>query len=261
MRKLGDYIMKMIPIGEVLKEQGYINEEQLQLALDAQKNDRSKRLGQHLIDLGFVTEEQTLQALSVKLGEPFVDMNSVNIDVEAVSRIPETLAKKYNILSTEIKGNTLGVVTSDPMNFYGFEDIRLVTGMDLTISLATTEAVKSAISYYYSEVRARNAADVANQQTNQFQMSDEEIFDSEADDTPVVKLLNSLLTNGFNSNVSDIHIEPFDNETLVRMRIDGMLIESMKLQKIFIMLWLFVQRFLRILIFLKKEFLRMDILL
>lgn len=223
--------MKMIPIGEVLKEQGYINEEQLQLALDAQKNDRSKRLGQHLIDLGFVTEEQTLQALSVKLGEPFVDMNNVNIDVEAVSRIPETLAKKYNILSTEIKGNTLGVVTSDPMNFYGFEDIRLVTGMDLAISLATTEAVKNAISYYYSEVRARNAADVANQQTNQFQMSDEEIFDSEADDTPVVKLLNSLLTNGFNSNVSDIHIEPFDNETLVRMRIDGMLIESMKLQK------------------------------
>ena len=55
--------MKMIPIGEVLKEQGYINEEQLQQALDAQKQDRSKRLGQHLIDLGFVSEEQTLQAL------------------------------------------------------------------------------------------------------------------------------------------------------------------------------------------------------
>lgn len=223
--------MKIIPIGEVLKEQGYINDDQLQQALDAQKSDRSKRLGQHLIDLGFVTEEQTLQALSVKLGEPFVYMNSVNVDIEAVSKIPESLANKYNIIATEIKGNNLSVVTSDPMNFYGFEDIRLVTGMDLSISLATSESVKSAITYYYSEVRARSAAEVANTETSLFQIADEEIFDSEADDTPVVKLLNSLLTNGFNSNVSDIHIEPFDKETIVRMRIDGMLIESMKLQK------------------------------
>ena len=221
----------MIPIGEVLKEQGYINEEQLQQALDAQKQDRSKRLGQHLIDLGFVSEEQTLQALSVKLGEPFVNLNNINIDTEAVGKIPEPLAMKYNILAYEINGNILNVITSDPMNFYGFEDIRLVTGMDLSIALTTAQSINDAISYYYSQVRAKTAAEVANTQTNQFQISDEEIFDSETDDTPVVKLLNSLLTNGFNTNVSDIHIEPFQNETVVRMRIDGMLIESMKLQR------------------------------
>lgn len=223
--------MKAIPIGEILKEQGYINDEQLNMALDAQKKDRSKRLGQHLIDLGFVTEEQTLQAMSVKLGEPFVNMNSIRIDVEAVGRIPEALAKKYNIIATEINGNVLSIVTSDPMNFYGFEDIRLVTGMDLNISLAVAQSVREAINYYYSEVSAKNAAQVANGLTNQFQLTDEEIFDSESDDTPVVKLLNSILSNGFSSNASDIHIEPFDNETIVRMRIDGMLIESVKLQK------------------------------
>ena len=223
--------MKTIPIGEVLKEQGYINEEQLQQALEAQKQDRSKRLGQHLIDLGFVTEEQTLQAMSAKLGEPFVDMNNVNVDMNAVSKIPAALANKYNILAVEMRNNTLVIVTSDPMNFYGFEDIRLVTGLDLTICLATEESIKNAISYYYSEVKARFAADIANQSTNIPLIDDEEIYNSEDDDTPVVKLLNSLLTKGFSSNVSDIHVEPFENETLVRMRIDGMLIESMKLQK------------------------------
>ena len=223
--------MKAIPIGEVLKEQGYINEEQLQQALDAKKKDRSKRLGQHLIDLGFVTEEQTLQALSVKLGEPYVHLNNINIDIEAVGKIPETLAKKYNILATEMNGNVLNVVTSDPMNFYGFEDIQLVTGMDLNISLALSDSLKEAIAYNYSHVNARNAAKVVNNTSNQFQMVDEEIFDSENDDTPVVKLLNSILLNGFSNNASDIHIEPFDKETIVRMRIDGMLIESMKLQK------------------------------
>ena len=222
--------MKVLPIGEVLKEQGYINDVQLGLALDAQKKDRSKRLGEHLIDLGFVTEEQTLQALSVKLNEPVVDLNNVNIDIEAVRRIPESLARKYNIIATDINGNVLNVVTNDPMNFYGFEDIRLVTGMDLFISLATKHSVEEAINYNYSEVRARSAAADVNV-SNQFQMNDEELFDSESDDTPVVKLLNSILLNGFSSNVSDIHIEPFDKETIVRMRIDGMLIESMHLQK------------------------------
>lgn len=222
--------MKAIPIGEVLKEQGYITEEQLQEALTAQKNDRSKRLGQHLIDLGFVTEEQTLQAMSVKLNEPFVNMNNVNVDVTAVGRIPLSLASKYNIIAVEIRNNSLVVVTSDPMNFYGFEDIRLVTGLDLTICLATSDSVKNAISYYYSEVNAKTAADRANLDSGMFQIT-EEIYDSESDDTPVVKLLNSLLAKGFSTNVSDIHIEPFENETLVRMRIDGMLIESMKLQK------------------------------
>jgi type IV pilus assembly protein PilB len=222
--------MKAIPIGEVLKEQGYINDEQLNMALDAQKKDRSKRLGQHLIDLGFVSEEQTLLALSVKLGEPFVNVNDVYIDVEAVSRIPETLARKYNIIATKMNGNVLNVITSDPMNFYGFEDIRLVTGMDLNISLATSQSIENAIDYNYSRVSATNAAQKANTATNQFQM-DEEIFDSENDDTPVVNLLNSILSNGFSSNVSDIHIEPFENETVVRMRIDGTIIDSMKLQK------------------------------
>lgn len=223
--------LKTIPIGEVLKEQGFINDEQLQQALAAQKKDRSKRLGQHLIDLGFVTEEQTLHAMSEKLGQPFINIDQVNVDIEAVSKIPEALAKKYKILGFGIKGNVLQVVTSDPMNFYGFEDIRLVTGMDINVSLGTTESVLNAIEYYYSEVSARKAADIANKDSNQFQMDDEELFNSENDDSPVVKLLNSILMNAFSSNVSDIHIEPFEKETIVRMRIDGMLIESMRLQK------------------------------
>ena len=184
-----------------------------------------------MIDLGFVTEEQTLHAMSEKLGQPFINIDQVNVDIEAVSKIPEALAKKYKILGFGMKGNVLQVVTSDPMNFYGFEDIRLVTGMDINVSLGTTESVLNAIEYYYSEVSARKAADIANKDSNQFQMDDEELFNSENDDSPVVKLLNSILMNAFSSNVSDIHIEPFEKETIVRMRIDGMLIESMRLQK------------------------------
>ena len=73
--------MKSLPIGEVLKEYGYINEEQLQIALDAQKKDRSKRLGEHLIDLGFVSEQQMLEALSDKLAEPLVSLDNIDFDI------------------------------------------------------------------------------------------------------------------------------------------------------------------------------------
>ncbi|WP_270526077.1 GspE/PulE family protein [Longibaculum muris] len=223
--------MKRVPIGEVLKEYGYITEEQLQEALDAQKKDKSKRLGQHLIDLGFVNEEQTLRALSAKLDYPMIDLSTAPIEIDAVAKIPQQLAEKYNVIAIKIEPNMLTVVTSDPMDFYALEDIRLVTGMNLSIGLAVHEAIESAIEYHYSEIKAKSAAEIANRDTTQFEAIDENMFDSESDDSPIVKLLNSLLSKGFSSNASDIHIEPFEKETLVRMRIDGMLIESMKLQK------------------------------
>ena len=76
--------MKSLPIGEVLKEYGYINEEQLQIALDAQKKDRSKRLGEHLIDLGFVSEQHMFEALSDKLDEPLVSLDNIDFDINSV---------------------------------------------------------------------------------------------------------------------------------------------------------------------------------
>lgn len=89
--------MKSLPIGEVLKEYGYINEEKLQIALDAQKKDRSKRLGEHLIDLGFVSEQQMLEALSDKLAEPLVSLDNIDFDINAVKRFLKQWHK--NIMS------------------------------------------------------------------------------------------------------------------------------------------------------------------
>lgn len=109
--------MKMIPIGEVLKEYGYISEEQLQVALDMQKSDRSKKLGEHLINMGAISELQMLTALSDKLNQPLVDLNQVEIDGKAVEKIPNALALKYNIIATNMDGNHLTVAINDPLNF------------------------------------------------------------------------------------------------------------------------------------------------
>lgn len=223
--------MKNIPIGEVLKEYGYINEDQLQTALAEQKKDRSRRLGQRLIDLGFITEKQMLKALSDKLNEPIVDLNTSHIEVDAVAKIPKALALKYDLIAITEQNGVLTVVTSDPLNFYGIEDVRLVTGLNLSIGLCEKAEILKAIDYYYAEIKAREAATAANQNVTSFEFNEEELFNSETDDTPIVKLFNSLLSRGYNQNASDIHIEAYEDKTMVRMRIDGMIVDYVQLAK------------------------------
>ena len=223
--------MKNIPIGEVLKEYGYISEAQLQEALIAQKQDRSKRLGQHLLDLGFVSEKQVLTALSDKLNEPLLDLSTARVNVDAVAKIPQNLAEKYKMVAIAEDNGRLQVVTSDPLNFYAIEDIRLVTGMNLYVCLAEKADIEKTIDYYYAEIKAKTAASAANENVNVFEFDESDLFDAEADETPVVKLLNSLLMRGYNANASDIHIEPFEDKTMVRMRIDGQIIDYVTLAK------------------------------
>ena len=154
-----DEIYEEYTIGEVLKEYGYINDEQLNVALEAQKSNRSKRLGQHLIDLGFVSEYQMLEALSDKLAEPLIELSEIKVDIDAVQKIPRAMADKYNIIAIDLTDQQLTIVTSDPLNFYGIEDVRLVTGMHLNVCLATKAEVSKAIDRYYNDVAALDIAD------------------------------------------------------------------------------------------------------
>ena len=113
--------MKNIPIGEVLKEYGYITEEQVKEALAYQKENRGKRLGAILIELNFVTEKQMVEALAQRLGLKIADINNINVDLKAIELIPFQLAKKYMILAVSSNENVLTVVTNDPLNFYGLD--------------------------------------------------------------------------------------------------------------------------------------------
>ena len=187
--------MRNIPIGEVLKEYGYINDEQLNVALEAQKSNRSKRLGQHLIDLGFVSEYQMLEALSDKLAEPLIELSEIKVDIDAVQKIPRAMADKYNIIAIDLTDQQLTIVTSDPLNFYGIEDVRLVTGMHLNVCLATKAEVSKAIDRYYNDVAALDIADDI--KLNTIVVEDTlDLFNESEDDTPVVKLVNTLLSRG-----------------------------------------------------------------
>ena len=227
--------MKNIPIGEVLKEKGYITEEQLNSALDYQRSNRDsgKRLGRVLIDQGYVTERQMLSALCEKLNMHMLQLETYPIDINVVKRLPRQIASKYCAIAVSENNSRITVVINDPMNFYGIEDIRQIIGLPVDIALAETDAIEHTIDIYYSEIEAKQAATLAAGGENVLsEISADAVRElEEGDETPVIRLMNSILLHGYNIGASDIHIEPMETETRVRIRIDGMLIHYMVLDK------------------------------
>lgn len=220
---------KNLKIGDVLKEQGYLSEEELQKALELQKGQKGKRLGEVLIEQGYITENQMLQAMAAKMDCQVISVDGLSVDVGAVERIPRQLAEKYCVLAVAAVGNRLQVVINDPLNFYGLEDVRQITGMELAIFLSEKAPLEKAIHFYYAEISAREAADKANRSLDQ-SVEEMEVEEGE-DDTPIINLLNSLIQRAYSTNASDIHIEPFEDKTSVRMRIDGTIVDYVTLKK------------------------------
>lgn len=220
---------KNIPIGEVLKEYGYVTESQIQQALSYQKEHKGKRLGGILIELGYITEHQMLEALAQRLNLPIVEWGTFTVDVNAAGKVPVALAKKYHVLPISLKDDILNILTNDPLNFYGLEDIRQLTGCQLQISLSEVSPLDKAIDFYYSEVAAQKAAKAANDSKEE--TVQEVVLEEGEGDAPVIKLLSSLVQRAYSNNASDIHVEPFEHRTIVRMRIDGTMTEFVTLQR------------------------------
>ena len=222
---------KNIRIGDVLQELGYINEEQINQAVVYQKENKGVRLGGALIALGFITERQMLEALGRRLNYEVVNISELSIDIRAVEMIPRVLAEKYNMMGYRVEDNAYYLLVDDPLNFYGIEDIRQIVGREIHISLCEKAPLENSIQYYYSEVSARKAAQKASATSTQTSEVMEISVEEGDDDTPIINLFNSLLIRAYNSNASDIHIEPFENHTSVRMRMDGVICDFMTLQK------------------------------
>lgn len=223
-------MIKNVRIGEVLKEYGYVTDEQIDEAMAYQKENKGVRLGGALIALKIITERQMLEALAARLNIKYINISDMQIDINSVARIQRSMAEKYCVIAIDENESALTIVMNDPMNFYAVEDIRQITGMELNIVLAKEAPIRQAISYYYSEVSARSAANIANESFKSQGVEEIEFEDGD-DDTPIINLLNSLIERAYSNNASDIHIEPFESDTIVRMRVDGVLINYVVLQK------------------------------
>lgn len=220
-------------IGDILVEKGYVTPDQMNQALAWQKEHRDKRVGQILMELGFVSESQVLDALASRLHLNIVDVAQLSVDLQAVGKVSREVCEKNLILPVSLQGHNMEIVTNDPLNYFALEEVRQQTGCQLEISLSEEEPLRKAISYYFAEVSARKAATQANVDFTVAAQDEIEIEDLESgdDEAPIIRLLNSLIERAIKTEASDIHIEPFETETKVRMRIDGVIMEYVTIQR------------------------------
>lgn len=224
--------MKNIPIGQILVENGFLKEEQLEEALAKQKTEPGKKLGDVLLEMGYVSETQLAQALSIRLKVPFIDLTTTKIDIEAVKKIPEAIAKKNCCVAFQKTDSRLTVATDDPINFYIFEELKVISGMEIHAMLATRTAINETINKAYSQQTVSNVMDNLNKEyTGEDAINPVDAESGErVDNAPIVKLVNTIVETSFRMNASDIHIEPFKDRTRIRLRVDGELVEQMNVK-------------------------------
>lgn len=223
--------MKNERIGDYLVGQGLINQEQLMKVLEVQKESNgAKKFGDVVVELGFMSEVNFTKALAGKMNVKYVDLDAIDINIDAVNKIPEALARKYTVIAIAITGKRLTVATNDPVNFNIFEEIKIATGTDCIPVLATTTAINKAIGKLYSmqnvdsvvdSIAALNGGDNGN-------MEDEESKDR-VESAPIVKLATTIIENSYRADATDIHIEPFKTYTRIRIRVNGDLVELMNI--------------------------------
>ncbi|MBP5701527.1 MAG: Flp pilus assembly complex ATPase component TadA, partial [Lachnospiraceae bacterium] len=220
-----------IRIGDLMVAAGYIDQAQLADALQAQKESK-KRLGEILVEKGYVTETQMLYTLGSRMGLEVVDLSTYPVDSNAVKTIPSQMASSYLMLPVGFRDGTLIVAVNDPLDFINIEDVRQTSGMNVETVLAERASIENAINYYYAEVQTKKAAQSANESAISSEIR-EMVIDAGAgaDDAPIINLVNSLMDKAYQDNASDVHIEPFEKEIHVRLRMDGALIDYMTLQK------------------------------
>lgn len=215
----------------ILQEHNLIAPEQLvQLSKTELVNKTPIEAAEYLMENNYLTKSEMLLFLGAYFALDVIDVLTYPVDLQAVARIPKSIAKKYSILAIGVEGNHLILAVYDPMNLYALEDVRLVTNMQLQLRLAAKDDISNAIELHYSEVLARSAADsIKSAPSFDGFLFPPPLADDQEEQAPTVRLLNSLLVKGYNTNVSDIHIEPNQDETVIRMRCDGMLLPYMTL--------------------------------
>lgn len=219
-------------LGQILLDQGYILPEQLEMALKEQ-TATNLRIGEILVKNGWVTEKDLAQAISKQTKYPLVSLSMFRPMQEAIDTIPESMARRLEVvpLSIDANANKLTIAISDPFNILALDEIRMITGMDLDIMITTLSDIKRAIESFYSVKSSIDRAliEVVEEESTEFDLSREEAVS--IDDAPVVKLVNTILGQAVESGASDVHVEPFENETRVRYRIDGVLFDMLTFPK------------------------------
>ncbi|MDE5782347.1 MAG: Flp pilus assembly complex ATPase component TadA [Lachnospiraceae bacterium] len=224
-----------IRLGDCLVQKGLITEEQLNTALQEQKT-KGMKLGETIVELGYVEENDIIDILCDQLGIEYVDLRKIKIDEEIGKMLNEEFIRKNCLIPIgydQLVPNVLRVAMADPMDIVAIDDISIITNLQVDPVLST----KSQINYQIDKVFGATKAMAAAEQYRKERDRDKEKIVSEkeqdnraddVEDSPIVQLVRSILEQGVRRRASDIHIDPWEYEVKVRYRIDGALVDVMK---------------------------------
>ena len=218
-------------LGDLLVKEKVITQEQLEQALKVQK-DTGCRLGSALVRLGFLSEEDVTNFLSRQYGVPAINLSYFEIDPAVVKLIPFETARRYQILPLSRVGASLTIAMVDPTNVFAMDDIKFMTGFNIEPVVASETAIMEGVEKAYATGSEENLeslmASIDAAETDvEVQEEEGDIalaeLEKAADEAPIVKLVNGILTEAVKKGASDIHMEPYEKEYRVRFRVDGML--------------------------------------
>lgn len=196
-------------------------------------------LGDVLVKQGKLSEDDLIRLQAYILGFPFVNLEHETIDPEVLRIIPEPIARKHNIIAYRKRGDVLEVAMLDPEDLETVEFIKKKSNLKIAPRFTSREGVKNALSQYQKSLKAE-FGDIIKEDVSKVSLeafggrgeeASEEDLEKLAEDLPVVRIVETLLKHAIVQKASDIHIEPLENEVLVRYRIDGILHDAMVLPR------------------------------
>jgi len=233
-------------LGDILIKEDIISLDQLKTAIEEQRRT-GQRLGEALLNLGYINEYQLVEFLSKQYGVPALNLDKFEISAEVINAVPRETALKHNIIPINKSGSTIVLAMSDPSNIFAVDDLKFATGNNIEVVVASERAIKDAIHQYYGTEEEwedkRQTHEIDGHDVDQMMhdledyvvelgTGDEDLVDSElekaSEEAPVVKLVNHILFDSVKKGASDIHIEPYEKEYRVRYRIDGVLYDMIR---------------------------------
>jgi len=213
-------------IGQILLTQTSLTENQLKEALEIQK-DRGGKIGEILVSKKFLQPHEILVALSLQLGIPNIKDIEINtIDADWVKDLPIMYARQFEVIPIAVDDNAVTIALSDPFNLQCIDDLRVIFQKEVRPVLCESRIVLDAINRVYEKVRQDIMPDMDQPETEEFQYDLEEpvdLLEASENDAPVIKFVNNLMFRAIKDKASDIHIEPYEKDMVVRLRIDGVL--------------------------------------
>lgn len=216
-------------LGQILVDLGYLTEDQLWDILEEQKKTEGEIIGQVAIRMGFVNDAQVTEALAEQWGMPVVNLAETTIPAKALELVPQTMADVYKIVPISLKDDVLTVAMADPQNLAALDDLRNMLGVEVRGAISNLKEVEAAIVRQYAG-REESIEDIIEKleesaPTSGLNRAKAHDLSPDGDEAPIRKLLNMILLLAIKDQASDIHFEPFEDEFRVRIKADGMLYE------------------------------------